>query len=69
MTLEVMTRSERSVAHVARKGRLVNVLVLGERCLSCEDLSTGFMKLFVFYELCSIAENLAAQLAPIPLSW
>lgn len=59
MTLEVMSCSERSFAHVARKGRLVNTLVLGEIGLGCEEFSaiftdmfvSVFMKLFVFYEL------------------
>lgn len=60
MTLEVMTCSERPIAHVARKRRLVcvRVLVLGKICLTCETLSTNFthdrgiffvMLPFVFY--------------------
>lgn len=42
VTLEVMTRSERSIAHVARKGRLMDTLVLSEVILTCENLSTHF---------------------------
>lgn len=59
MTLEVMTSGERSVTYVARKGRLMNTLVLSEICLTGEDLSTYFtgkglfffMQRFVFKQL------------------
>lgn len=42
MALEVVARSERPIAHVARKGRLMEMLVLSEVFLTRETLSTHF---------------------------
>lgn len=77
MTLEVMACSERSITHVARKGRLADTLVRRKICLTCEMLFTNvadkgaffFMLPFVFHKLRYIGEVLIALLTLIPTCW
>lgn len=77
MALEVMNCIERTLTHVARKGRLGLTLVLSEICLTCEMLSTVItdkgdffvMQFFVFHELWYIGEALIALRTLISTCW